>query len=137
MKFLLDTNAVIALFKQHPELVHRITREATADVAISAITLHELSFGAYRSPRPQHHLARLDTLQFEVLDLDPEDSRISGQVRASLAAAGTPIGILDILIASQALSRDLTLVTHNLRDFQRIPGLKLEDWEGADPLALP
>jgi tRNA(fMet)-specific endonuclease VapC len=53
-----------------------------------------------------------------------------------LAAAGTPIGILDILIASQALSRDLTLVTHNLRDFQRIPGLKLEDWEGGGPLPL-
>ena len=66
-------------------------------------------------------------MQFEVLDFDREDARQAGELRARLAAAGTPIG--DVLIAGQALARGLTLVTHNTGEFQRVPGLRIEDWE--------
>jgi len=68
-------------------------------------------------------------LQFEILDLDPEDARRAGKISAHLASAGTPIGPYDVLIAGQALARSLTLVTHNMREFQRASGLSVEDLE--------
>ena len=71
----------------------------------------------------------MDALQFEVLDFDREDARQAGELRARLAAAGTPIGTYDVLIAGQALARAMTLVTHNIGEFQRVPELRVEDWE--------
>ena len=68
-------------------------------------------------------------MQFEVLDFDREDARQAGELRARLAPAGTPISAYDVLIAGQALARGLTLVTHNTGAFQRVPGLRMEDWE--------
>jgi tRNA(fMet)-specific endonuclease VapC len=67
-------------------------------------------------------------LDFKVLGFDANDARHAGQVRASLAAAGTPIGPYDVLIAGQALARNLTLVTSNVREFRRVPGLRVKDW---------
>jgi len=67
-------------------------------------------------------------LQFEVVEFDREDARQAGELRAALAAAGTPIGPY-VLIAGQALARSLILVTHNTGEFQRVPGLRFEDWE--------
>ena len=99
------------------------------DFAISAIVAHELFYGAYKGQRTAENLARVDALRFEVLDFDREDARQAGELRARLAAAGTPIGSYDVLIAGQALARALTLVTHNTREFQRVPGLRIEDWE--------
>jgi tRNA(fMet)-specific endonuclease VapC len=74
-------------------------------------------------------VARVEALQFEVLDFDREDARHSGEVRATLAAAGTPIGPYDVLIAGQAIARGLTLITHNTREFLRVPQIRVEDWE--------
>lgn len=71
----------------------------------------------------------MDALQFAVLDFDREDARRAGEIRAHLAAAGAPIGPYDALIAAQALARGLVLVTHNTREFARVPGLGVEDWE--------
>ena len=68
-------------------------------------------------------------LRFEVLEFDREDALHSGQLRAELALSGTPIGPYDVLIAGQAIARGLTLITHNLREFQRAPGLQVDDWE--------
>ena len=76
-------------------------------------------------------MARVDALQFSVLEFDQEDARHAGEVRAHLASKGTPIGPYDVLIAGQARARKLTLVTHNTTEFQRVPGLKVEDWKGA------
>jgi tRNA(fMet)-specific endonuclease VapC len=70
----------------------------------------------------------IDKLRFEVLDFDREDARQAGEVRAQLALQGQPIGPYDILIAGQALARGLTLVTHNVGEFGRVGGLKIEDW---------
>jgi tRNA(fMet)-specific endonuclease VapC len=127
--FLLDSNAVIALMKGHPGFLTRLRRHQPRDFGIPAIVAHELFYGAYKGQRTAENLARVDALQFEVLDFDREDARQAGELRAHLAAAGTPIGSYDVLIAGQALARALTLVTHNTGEFQRVPGLRIEDWE--------
>ena len=75
-------------------------------------------------------MARVDALQFPVLEFDHDDARHAGEVRAHLATKGTPIGPYGVLIAGQARARKLTLVTHNTTEFKRVPGLKVEDWKG-------
>ena len=129
MRFLLDSNAIIALLKGHSAFVRRLRRYRTDDFGISAIVAHELFYGAYKGQRVDENLARVEALQFVVLDFDREDARQAGQIRAQLAMAGAPIGPYDVLIAGQAIARSLTLVTHSTREFGRIAGLKVEDWE--------
>jgi tRNA(fMet)-specific endonuclease VapC len=129
VKYLLDSNAVIALLKGHSGFLSRIRQYVPQDFAIPAIVAHELSYGAYKGQRTAENLARIEALQFEVLEFDREDARQAGELRAYLSAAGTPIGPYDVLIAGQALSRDMILVTHNTREFQRVPDLRVEDWE--------
>lgn len=127
---MLDTNAVIALLKDRTSTIGlRARQHRPTDIAISAIVAHELFYGAFKSQRVQHNVALVDELQFEVLEFDREDARRAGEVRAALALKGTPIGPYDVLIAGQALARNMTLVTHNLGEFMRVPGLLLEDWE--------
>ncbi|MCP3023818.1 type II toxin-antitoxin system VapC family toxin [Cupriavidus basilensis] len=130
MKFLLDSNAVIALLRGHAGFLNRLRQHQPQDFGIPAIVAHELFYGAFKSQRATENLARVEGLQFEVLDFDREDARHAGELRAALATAGTPIGPYDVLIAGQARARSLTLVTHNTREFQRVPGLRVEDWEG-------
>lgn len=129
MKYLLDANAVVAIFKGHARFLARLKQQTPQDFALPSIVAHELLYGAYKSQRVAENLARVEALQFEVLEFDREDARLAGQARAAMSLAGTPIGPYDVLIAGQALARDLTLVTHNVREFQRVTGLKIEDWE--------
>jgi tRNA(fMet)-specific endonuclease VapC len=126
---LLDTNAVIVLLGFHPGLLARLRRHRPRDIGLPVIVFHELLFGAYRSLRVAENLARLDALQFEVVDFDREDARQAAEIRAVLAAAGSPIGSYDVLIAGQAKARDLTLVSHNVAEFSRVRGLRVEDWQ--------
>jgi len=129
VKYLLDSNAVIALMKGHSGFVAEIRKHKPQDFAIPAIVAHELFYGAYKGQRVADNLARVDALQFETLDFDREDARKAGEIRAALAILGTPIGAYDVLIAGQAVARDLILVTHNVREFQRVKNLRFEDWE--------
>jgi len=129
MKFLLDSNAIIALLRGHPGFLARLRQHQPQDFGIPSIVMHELYYGAYKGQRRVENVDRVDALQFEVLDFDREDARQAGELRAQLAAAGTPIGPYDVMIAGQAIARALALVTHNLREFQRIPKLRVEDWE--------
>lgn len=130
MRYLLDTNAVIALLNNAPSrAAERLRREESSDVAISAVVAHELFYGAFKSTRADRNVALVDALQFAVLDFDKEDARQAGQVRALLAIKGTPIGPYDVLIAGQAMARKMILVTHNAAEFGRVPGLRIEDWE--------
>lgn len=96
---------------------------------LSTIVWHELYYGAYGGDRTNETLRRIDGLELPVLPFDDVDARVAAEIRAVLKRAGTPIGPLDTLIAGQALARDLTLVTRNTREFQRIEGLMLENWE--------
>ena len=132
MRYLLDANAVIALLNDRTSpIARRIRRYAPRDIGVSAVVIHELYYGAFKSQRVEKNVARVDALQFPVLEFDQEDARQAGEIRAHLASKGTPIGPYDVLIAGQAKARKLTLVTHNTTEFQRVPGLKVEDWKGA------
>lgn len=135
MRYLLDANAVIALLNDATSpIARRVRRYAPRDIGVPAVVMHELYYGAFKSQRIDKNVARVDALQFPVLDFDQEDSRHAGEVRAHLASHGTPIGPYDVLIAGQARARKLTLVTHNTTEFLRVPGLKVEDWKGAKSL---
>jgi tRNA(fMet)-specific endonuclease VapC len=129
VKFLLDTNAVIAMVNKEPRFMGRARERSPSEFGISSIAAHELYFGAYKSGRIEENLARMDYLRLPVVEFDREDAQEAGQVRASLAAAGTPIGPYDVLIAGQAKARNLILVTRNVREFGRVAGLHVEDWE--------
>lgn len=130
MRYLLDSNAVIALLNDPRGPVGRRARQhLPADIGLSAIVSHELYFGAFKSQRRDHNLAVVDGLLFEVVVFDKEDARQAGEVRAALAASGTPIGPYDVLIAGQARARGLVLVSRNLREFARVEGLSVENWE--------
>lgn len=129
MRYLLDTNSIIAILKGHAQFLKRLRQHQPQDVAVSAIVAHELFYGAYKGQRTAENLTRIDALRFKMLEFDREDALHSCQLRAELASSGTPIGPYDVLIAGQAIARGLTLVSHNLREFQRAPGLQVEDWE--------
>ena len=129
MRYLLDANAVIGLLNDaSSNLAQRARRENPADMAISAIVAHELFYGAFKSRRAVQNVGLVDALQFAVLEFDKEDARQAGKIRALLASKGTPIGPYDVLIAGQAMARNMVLVTRNTDEFERIPGLRLEDW---------
>jgi tRNA(fMet)-specific endonuclease VapC len=130
MRYLLDTNAVVAMLRDpasRPAL--RARQERVSDVAISTIVAHELFYGAFKSRRAAHNVGIVDALQFGVIEFDREDARQAGAIRAFLAARRTTIGPYDVLIAGQAAARNMILVTHNTAEFRRGPGLRMEDWE--------
>lgn len=131
MKYMLDTNICVQVIRhKSPDLLRRLTQHSIAEVGISSITVAELQFGVHRSSQParnQHALEQF-LIPLAILDFDYESARAYGLVRAQLEARGTPIGSLDTLIAAQALSQDLVLVTNNTREFARVPGLVVEDW---------
>jgi tRNA(fMet)-specific endonuclease VapC len=134
VSYLLDTNACIALINGKPLPVRRRFEEASegsARIATSSVVMFELWYGVGRSARPYANADRLAVFlagPVEVDDFDDEDARVAGQVRATLEAAGTPIGAYDVLIAGQALRRGSTLVTANAGEFSRVHGLAWEDW---------
>ncbi|MDX8515437.1 type II toxin-antitoxin system VapC family toxin [Mesorhizobium captivum] len=128
MIYLLDTNAVIAIMKGDEDLLTVLKRNKPQDFALSAVVAHELYYGAYRGQRTAENLARLDALLFPVLEFDREDARHAGEIRAMLAMSGTPIGPFDVLIGGQARARGLTLMTRNIREFERVKDLAIETW---------
>ena len=129
MKYLLDANAIIALTAQHPRLLARMRHHSPQDFAVSAIVFHELFFGAFKSARQAQNLRQLAAFRLEVVPFDGGDARHAGEIRATLVLGGTPIGPYDVLIAGQAVARNLVLITRNTREFQRVGGLMVEDWE--------
>ena len=131
---LLDTNAVIALMARRSDaLLQRIEASEPGSLAVSAVVAHELYYGAYRSRKVAFNLETLRLLfsGLAVLDLDREDARVAGGIRADLARLGSPIGPYDVLIAGQAKARGLTLVTSNTGELARVSGLRIEDWSTA------
>jgi tRNA(fMet)-specific endonuclease VapC len=131
MHYLLDTNICIYLIKKRPpEVLEKFRQHSPEDVAISTITLFELEYGAQRSQhvqRTQNALARF-ILPLTLLDIDPPAAVEAAVIRAKLERKGTPIGPYDLLIAGLARSRNVTLVTNNTGEFDRIDGLRLENW---------
>jgi tRNA(fMet)-specific endonuclease VapC len=134
MIYLPDTNAWIAYLRQNNQrLVKRFQQVIPADIALCAIVLAELFYGAHHGAKSKlaANLALIARLQlaFASLPFDDQAAAEYGEIRAYLASQGTPIGPNDLMIASIARSRGLTLVTHNTSEFSRVPGLKLDDWQ--------
>lgn len=128
---LLDTNAVIALLgRKSLALTERVMESGEGSIGLSSIVAFELYFGAYKSARVSFNLEtlRLAMSDFPIVGFEREDAQLSGEIRAGLAAKGTPIGPYDVLIAGQARARDLILVTNNVGEFSRVEGLRVEDW---------
>ena len=132
--YLLDTSACIRVLNgTSAPLIARLRSHAPSDLRVSSVTRAELLYGARRSARVAENLRLLTGFFAPLVSLPFDDACAEeyGALRATLAAAGRPIGPNDLLIAATALAHDLTLVTHNLREFSRIAGLKIEDWERA------
>ena len=129
MRYLLDTNACIALLnKTSRPLTARVRRHEPADIGLPAPVAYELYYGAWKSRQTSRNLDLLDRMGFEIVPFDASDARMAGAIRSRLESIGRPIGPYDLLIAGQALARGLVLVTANNREFRRIEDLHCEDW---------
>lgn len=132
MRYLLDTNVVINyLNRRSLVLIDRFLATPTDDIVLCSVVRAELRYGAMRSRDPQRTIARQLQLldRFLSLPFCDQAADIFGEQRARLAKLGTPIGTRDLQIAAIALVHDLVLVTHNVREFERVQGLAIEDWE--------
>lgn len=130
LRYLLDTNICIYLINRRPAHVfHRFEGLAMGEVGISSITGAELAYGVAKSDSARNQQALEKFLApLEVIAFDATAMHHYGQIRAQLEKQGAPIGPLDTLIAAHALALGCTLVTNNLREFERVPGLASENW---------
>jgi tRNA(fMet)-specific endonuclease VapC len=131
MKWMLDTDTCIAIIKQQPpRALKKLRGKSIGQVGVSCMTLGELAYGAAKSTRPQQADTALTEflLALDVVSFDADAALTYGRVRARLAQQGRPIGPLDTIIGAHALALDVILVTHNTREFERIEGLRVEDW---------
>ncbi|MBU2841506.1 type II toxin-antitoxin system tRNA(fMet)-specific endonuclease VapC [Acidithiobacillus thiooxidans] len=130
IKFLLDTNICIFTIKRKPPEIQMQFHQHQGQMAISTVTLMELIYGAEKSQSPERNLSEIEgfAARLEVLEYGMEAARHTGQLRAELARIGQPIGPYDQMIAGHARSTGLIVVTNNLREFERVPGLRVVDW---------
>jgi tRNA(fMet)-specific endonuclease VapC len=135
VRWLLDTNIVIALSKQVPALLPWLQRCPASELVLSSVVLAEVEYGIAKSERQAHNRKVFDALlgRFEVLPFDADAAREYGVIRAALERIGRPIGPNDLLIAAHARSKRLTLVTDNTSEFARVDGLSIENWLAAPP----
>jgi len=129
-RFLLDTDTCIFALKQNREVLGRLLSTDREDVAVSVITEAELRTGAAKSSSPVRTLRFVENFlrPLAIIDFTSDDAIAYASVRAKLERAGTPIGPLDTLIASQAFARKMTIVTNNERELRRVTGLAVENW---------
>ncbi len=131
MKHMLDTNICIYLIKKKPpEVLIRLKKTRLSEIGISSITLSELEYGVEKSERRHQNKAALAEFvaPLEVFPYDDLAAARYGHLRSFLEKQGKTLGALDMLIAAHALALQLTLVTNNVREFNRVPELKIENW---------
>ncbi len=130
LRYMLDTNICIYTIKNNPLAVREQFNKHQHHLCISSIVLSELLYGAEKSAHPEKSLAIVEGLaaRLDVLPFDDEAAAHAADIRAELAKQGTPIGHYDVLIAGHARSRGLVLVSNNVREFERVSGLRLENW---------
>lgn len=132
MIYLLDSNSWIEyLNNPQGKVARRIVATDFKQIRLCSIVMSELFFGAFKSRQAAQNLKLLSEIasEFESVSFDDRAARIAGEVRAYLAKAGRPIGANDLLIAATALANGLTVVTHNVGEFDRVPALLVEDWQ--------
>jgi tRNA(fMet)-specific endonuclease VapC len=130
LKYLLDTNIVIYVIKRRPLEVLDLFNANASRMAISVVTLAELLHGAEKSAQPTSNLAVVEDFcsRLQVLSYTPKAAQHYGSIRASLEMIGQPIGVNDLHIAAHARSEGLVLVTNNIREFEKVPALQVENW---------
>lgn len=130
LKYLLDTNICIYTIKSRPDSVRKIFIEHDGQMCVSAITQMELIYGAEKSAAVSRNLKVVEGFlaRLEIKDFDSSAAAHTGQIRAELAKAGTPIGPYDQMIAGHARSLGLVVVTNNVSEFSRVPGVRVENW---------
>jgi tRNA(fMet)-specific endonuclease VapC len=131
VKIILDTNICIYIINQRPaSVLERFQSFPVGDIGISTITLAELEYGAAKSAQPRRNREALEQFisPLDVVAFDREATEAYGRIRTALEKRGVPIGAMDMLIAAHAVSIGATLVTNNKREFERVPGLRVENW---------
>ena len=130
MTHLLDTDVCIGVLRQRPGMVQRLSRIAPANCAVSMVTVFELFCGLAKAQDPAKERRKVEQFVSAIIELplDRASAEAAASIRAKLERQGTPIGPYDLLIAGQAVAVGLTLVTNNVREFERVNGLKLESW---------
>jgi tRNA(fMet)-specific endonuclease VapC len=131
MRYLLDTNICIYIIKKKPrKVLARLTSLDIRDVGISSITLSELEYGVAKSSHPQQNRDALNAFlaPLEIASYDQLAAHHYGRIRSLLEKKGLLVGAMDMLIAAHAMGLSTTLVTNNIREFKRIPGLSVENW---------
>lgn len=131
MVLLLDTNICIYLIREKPRsILERFNEHAVGDIGISVITLAELEYGVSKSSKPAKNKEALDQFvaPLDVVAFDRSATAVYGKLRTTLEKKGQSIGAMDLLIAAHALALNVRLVTHNVREFSRVPGLGVETW---------
>lgn len=130
LRYMLDTNILIYTIRNRPASVRHQFETHDGEMCTSSVTAMELFYGAHKSQDVRRNLGVVEGLlaRIEVLDFDLDAAEHAGQIRATLASAGTPIGPFDVMIAGHARSTGLCLVTNDLGEFERVSGLRLENW---------
>ncbi len=130
LKYMLDTNIVIYVIKRRPVEALEVFNLHADQMCISSITLAELLHGAEKSSKPEHNLRQVEDFasRLEVLEYGAKAASHYGDIRADLERKGTPIGVNDLHIAGHARSEGMTLVTNNMREFDRVEALRMENW---------
>lgn len=127
---MLDTNIVIYTIKNRPTRVKEAFKQHQDQMCISSVTWGELIYGAERSSQPERNLSDIEQMvaRLEIAPFEAQAAAHFGQLRAELYRTGKPIGQYDMMIAGHARSKGLILVSNNLKEFERVPGLRVENW---------
>jgi len=128
--YLLDTDTIIYALKGQSAVTRNLRDHINDPIKISAVTLMELYYGAYKSQKVESNLAKIRTLEnsMDVIPLGKESTELFGIFKAKLETRGTPLDDFDLILASCALAHNLTLVTNSIKHFERVEGLKLTNW---------
>ena len=129
--YMLDTNICIYIIKKRPEsILTKFNKYQNQNIYISVITLAELQYGVERSSSKKFNQKIINDFisHLFVVPWDKESALQYGKLRNTLNKKGTPVGNMDLMIASHALSQDFTLITNNVKEFKRVPNLKYENW---------
>lgn len=128
--YLLDTDTVIYSLKGHPTVKINLERHRQAVLKISIVTLMELYYGAYKSQKVTSNIGKIKSIEeaIEIIPLGRESAEVFAMLKANLEKSGTPLDDFDLILAACALVHDLVLVTNNMKHFERVEGLRLENW---------
>ena len=132
LKYMLDANIVIYTIKRRPPTVREAFKQHDGQMSISSVTWGELVYGAEKSAHTEKNQTDIEGFasRLDVLPFEEQAAAHFGQIRAELYRIGKPIGPYDMMIAGHARSKGLILVTNNVREFERVPGLRIENWAG-------